>query len=110
MAVMGAALVFSRCVVISSRGTAASHTNLTLFSLRDLALRRAQLVDVEDNVADEPDGDVDGDASGPASSAQETLFQDADHLPGPGPRPGPGPDAAQQPSKPATPLIKLRGV
>ena len=51
-----------------------------------------QLADVEDNVADETDGE----------GGQETLFQDADHQP--------GPDAAQQPGKPATPLIKLRGV
>lgn len=66
----------------------------------------AQLADVEDNVADDTDGE----------GGQETLFQDADHQTGAGPsaRPGagagPGPDAAQQPGKPATPLIKLRGV
>lgn len=66
--------------------------------MRDLALRRAQLADVEDNVADDVDGDADDNASG----QQETLFQDADNQP--------GPDAAQQPGKPATPLIKLRGV
>lgn len=49
-------------------------------------------------MADEPDGDDDAGSS----AQQETLFQDADHLP--------GPDAAQQPGKPATPLMKLRGV
>jgi hypothetical protein len=52
-------------------------------------------VDVEENVADDTDG------------APETLFQDA---PDQQPLRGPGPDAAQQPGKPATPLIKLRGV
>lgn len=68
--------------------------------MRDLALLRAQLADVEDNVADDVDGEADGTDN--ASGQQETLFQDADNQP--------GPDAAQQPGKPATPLIKLRGV
>ncbi|XP_034249329.1 protein spaetzle 4 isoform X2 [Thrips palmi] len=89
-----------------SAASTTSSTTTSASTSTSTELPDEELADVEDNVADEPDGDADGDgdgeASGPASSVQETLFQDADHLP--------GPDAAQQPSKPATPLIKLRGV